>query len=288
MTISSSTHDNSVTIFLSREEDAMPTVELVSVHPHVRVLRLNRPEQLNAINFELVADLHRQLDVVASDDECRVVILTGAGRAFCSGLDLKAWGEVPAVGTDPYRKAGSTGQSYLSSLVSHIRSTPQIVIASVNGPAYGGGFALSLACDLRVASVSATFCSAFIRTGLTGTDVGISYFLPRLIGASRAFDLMVTGRSVDADGAMEMGIVSRVAEDAALDEDVRSMAEEVASFTATGLRMTKEAMWTNLDTPSLDACLALENRNQDIAGQTTEVREYMSSYRNRISNRRGR
>jgi enoyl-CoA hydratase len=261
----------------------MPAVELDSVQPRVKILRLNRPEQLNAINFELVTDLHAQLD---ADDECRVVILTGAGRAFCSGLDLKAWGEVPAVGSDPHRKAGSTGQSYLSSLASHIRDTPQIVIAAVNGPAFGGGFALSLACDLRIASASATFCAAFIRTGLTGTDVGISYFLPRLIGASRAFDLMVTGRSVDADGAMDMGIVSRVVEDAALPEEVRTMAEGIASFTATGLRMTKEVMWANLDTPSLDACLALENRNQDIAGQTAEVREYMTSYRDRISKRR--
>jgi enoyl-CoA hydratase len=264
----------------------MPVVELESANSRVTILRFNRPDHLNAINFTLVSELHSQLDAVAMNNECRVVILTGAGRAFCSGLDLKEWGEVPDVGTSPYRKAGSTGQSFLSSLTSHLRATPQIVIAAVNGPAYGGGFALSLACDLRVASSSATFCAAFIRTGLTATDVGISYFLPRLIGASRAFDLMVTGRSLDAQGALDMGIVSRIIDDATFDGEVRSLADDVAGFTTIGLRMTKEAMWANLDTPSLDACLALENRNQDIAGQSAEVRQYMSDYSDRITKRR--
>jgi enoyl-CoA hydratase len=171
-------------------------------------------------------------------------------------------------------------------LASHIRATPQIVLAAVNGPAYGGGFALSLACDLRVASSTAKFCAAFIRTGLTATDVGISYFLPRLIGASRAFDLMVTGRSLDASGALEMGIVSRVIDDATFEEEIYSLADDIAGFTSIGLRMTKEVMWANLDTPSLDACLALENRNQDIANKSEEVREYMSRYRDRITSRR--
>jgi enoyl-CoA hydratase len=121
----------------------MPVIELESANSRVTILRLNRPDQLNAINFTLVSELHSQLDVVAIDDDCRVVILTGVGRAFCSGLNLRDWGEVPDVGTSPYRKAGSTGQSFLSSLTSHIRATPQIVIAAFNGPAYGGGFALS-------------------------------------------------------------------------------------------------------------------------------------------------
>jgi enoyl-CoA hydratase len=264
----------------------MSTIELEAVNSRVMVLRLNRPEQLNAINFTLVSELHAQLDVVATNDEYRVVILTGAGRAFCSGLDLQDWGELPEVGANPHRKAGSTGQSFLSSLASHIRATPQILLAAVNGPAYGGGFALSLACDLRVASSTAKFCAAFIRTGLTATDVGISYFLPRLIGASRAFDLMVTGRSLDASGALEMGIVSRVIDDATFEEEIYSLADDIAGFTSIGLRMTKEVMWANLDTPSLDACLALENRNQDIANNSEEVREYMSRYRDRITSRR--
>jgi enoyl-CoA hydratase len=261
----------------------MAVVEVERLEPSIVRLRLSRPNRLNAINFDLVADLHSALDEIALDDSCKVVILTGAGRAFCSGLDLKDWGQLPAVGDHRHRPAGSTGQSFMSSLSSHIRDTPQIVIASVNGPAYGGGLALSLACDLRVAGAAASFCAAFIRTGLTGTDIGISYFLPRLIGASRAFDLMVTGRTIDAEAALDMGIVSRVFVDDELSEQTLELARGVAGYTATGLRMTKEVMWSNLDSPNLQACLAIENRNQDLAGSSQEVQEFMHSYRERIA-----
>ncbi len=257
----------------------MAVIELERPETGVTLLRMNRPERLNAINFELVSELHDALDDIAADDSCKVIVLTGTGRAFCSGLDLKEWGVPPAVGDHPQRRAGSTGQSFMSSLTSHLRRTPQIVVASVNGPAFGGGFALSLACDLRIASNAASFCAAFIRTGLTGTDFGISYFLPRLIGASRAFDLMVTGRSVDAETALQMGIVSRVFTDQELSQATLDLARGIAGYTAVGLRMTKEAMWANLDTPDLDACLALENRNQDLAGATDEVQEHMRRYR---------
>ncbi len=266
----------------------MATVEVQ--HPDEGVTRivLDRPDRLNALNFDLVGELHDALDDVARDDACKVVVLTGQGRAFCSGLDLKDWGTVPPVGSHPHRGAGSTGQSFISSLSSHIRSTPQIVMASVNGPAYGGGFALCLACDLRLAGRSASFCSAFIRTGLTGTDIGISYFLPRLVGASHAFDLMVTGRTVDADEAHAMGIVSRVFEDGTLADETLAVARTVAGYTSVGLRMTKEVMWANLDAGGLDACLAVENRNQDLAGRTDEVRAYMARYRSGIGSGGGR
>jgi enoyl-CoA hydratase len=258
-------------------------IEFERPRPGIALLRFNRPDRLNAINFDLVAALHSALDEIALDDSCKVVILTGTGRAFCSGLDLKDWGALPPIGSHPHRTAGSTGQSFISSLTAHLRDTPQIVIASVNGPAYGGGLALSLACDLRIAGASASFCAAFIRTGLTGTDVGISYFLPRLIGASRAFDLMLTGRTVDAKTALDMGIVSQIFDDEALSEKMLELASGIAGYTATGLRMTKEAMWANLDAPSLQACLALENRNQDLAGSRREVQEYMRAYRARVA-----
>ena len=178
--------------------------------PHVSVIRLNRPARLNALNFPMVADLHDALDTVAADDTCKVVVLTGAGRGFCSGLDLRDFGRPPAPGSHRWFPAGRTGQAFMSDLTQHLRATPQIVVAAINGPAVGGGLAIALACDLRVASSSARLCAAFIRTGLTGTDIGISYLLPRLIGASRAFDLMVTGRTIDAAEAERMGIVSQV------------------------------------------------------------------------------
>lgn len=261
----------------------MRTVTLEPAGDAIRILRLDRPERLNAISFGLVADLHDALDEVAADESCKVVVLTGAGRGFCAGLDLRDFGTPPAAGEHRHFPAGTTGQSFMANLTQHIRATPQIVIAAVNGPAFGGGLSLSLACDLRVAARSATFCSAFIKTGLTGTDIGITYLLPRLIGASRAFDLIVTGRTVDADTAEHLGIVSQVFDDDGFLDAALSVAGGIAAYTRIGLRMTKEVMWANLDTPSMPACIALENRNQDIAGRSDEVQEFMRAYRGRVT-----
>ena len=260
----------------------METVALEPVAPHVTVIRLNRPERLNAINFELVGDLHDALDAVAADDDCKVAILTGAGRGFCAGLDLKEHGAPPPHGTHPHYPAGRTGQAYMSNLTQHIRATPQIVIGAVNGPAYGGGFSFSLACDLRVAAASASFCSAFIRTGLTGTDIGVTYLLPRLIGAARAFDMIVTGRTVHAEEAERMGIVSRVLADDVFWDETVELAQQIAGYTKYGLRNTKEVMWHNLDTNNMAAAIALENRNQELGGHTPEVQDFMASYRKTV------
>jgi enoyl-CoA hydratase len=261
-------------------------VATVTVEPAgdaIRIIRLDRPERLNAISFELVGDLHDALDEVAADESCKVAVLTGAGRGFCAGLDLRDFGAPPAPGAHRHFPAGTTGQSFMSNLTQHIRATPQIVVAAVNGPAFGGGLSLSLACDLRVAARSATFCSAFIKTGLTGTDIGVTYLLPRLIGASRAFDLIVTGRTIDAETAEHLGIVSQVFDDDGFLDAALGVAEGIAAYTGIGLRMTKEVMWANLDTPSMAACIALENRNQDIAGRSDEVREFMRAYTGRVT-----
>jgi enoyl-CoA hydratase len=253
----------------------------VSIERHsdrVRILRLDRPERLNALTFELTAELHDALDEVGADDGCRVVVLTGAGRGFCAGLDLRDFGTPPEVGAHPWRTARTSGQAFMSSLTQHINQTPQMVLAAVNGPAYGGGLALASACDLRVAAASATFCAAFIKTGLTATDIGLSWFLPRLIGASQAFDLMVTGRTVDAEEALRVGLVSRVLPDEGFEAAALEIADVVAGYTSYGLRATKEVMWANLDAPSLAAGLALENRNQEMGAAHPEVQAYMAEY----------
>jgi enoyl-CoA hydratase len=256
----------------------MSTVAIDRPSARVRVIRLDRPERLNALTFELAAELHDALDEIAADDECRVVVLTGSGRGFCAGLDLRDHGTPPGVGEHPWRSARVSGQAFMSSLSLHIRQTPQIVVAAVNGPAYGGGLALAAACDLRVAAASATFCCAFIKTGMTATDIGISWFLPRLIGASRAFDLMVSGRAVDAHEAERMGLVSRVLPDEGFAEAAIEIAAGIAGYTVYALRATKEVMWANLDTPDLAAALALENRNQEMAAVHPEVTAYMAEY----------
>lgn len=263
----------------------MPTVTLTEPAPHIRVITLDRPEVRNALSFELVADLHDALDTVAGDAECKVLVLTDAGTGFCAGLDLKNWGEPPAVGTHPHMHANVDGQAFMSNLTVHIRDTPQPVIAAVNGAAFGGGLSLACAADIRIASTSARFCSAFIRTGLTGTDIGITYLLPRLLGTSRAFDLILSGREIDAAEAERMGLVSQVVDADRLMEHTLAFARTMAGYTRTGLLNTKEVLWHNVDTPSMTAAIALENRNQNLANRAPDVQEYMAAYRSRVTGR---
>lgn len=263
----------------------MPTVISEVVDQRVRVIRLNRPEHLNALDFTMVAELHDALDAISADEACKVVLLTGEGRGFCAGLDLKDWGAPPAPGDHRHFPAGHTGQAFVADLTQHIRATPQVVIAAVNGPAFGGGLSLALASDLRVAARSARLCSAFIKTGLTGTDIGVTYLLPRLIGASRAFDMILTGRTVEADEAERMGLVSRLWPDERFWDETLGLAATIAGYTAHGLRNTKEVMWHNLDTNSMAAAIALENRNQDLASRSDEVRAFMESYRSSVTER---
>lgn len=259
------------------------TVEVESLTPHIALVRLNRPQRLNALSFELVADLHDALDQVGSDPECKVAILTGAGRAFCAGLDLADWGEPPAPGEHHHVQRGVSGQSFMSNLVAHIRRMSPIVVAAVNGAAFGGGLGLACAADVRIVGRGARLCSAYIRTGLTGTDIGISYNLPRLVGAARAFDLIVSGREIDGTEAERIGLASRVVDDERLLDEALEYASVLASYTHTGLSMTKQAFWLNVDAPSLDAALAVEDRNQMIAGQAADVKAYMDAYRAKIT-----
>jgi enoyl-CoA hydratase len=261
----------------------MATVSAERLEPHVTVLRLDRPARLNALTFELAADLHDALDRVAADPACKVVVLTGAGRGFCAGLDLRDWGTPPEPGTHPHMPKGTDGQAFMANLTLHMRQTPQVIIAAVNGPAYGGGLALACAADIRIAGRAARFCSAFIRTGLSGTDIGISYLLPRLIGTSRAFDLILSGRDIDAVEAERMGLVTQVVDDDDLLAHTLDYARIIAGYTHIGLALTKEVLWHNVDNPSMAAAIAIENRNQTIAAHSPEVRDYMAGYRKRTT-----
>lgn len=254
----------------------MSTVLVEHTEPGICTITLNRPERRNAMSFGLVADLHDALDEIGGDRTCKVVVLRGAGGGFCSGLDLKDWGTPPGPGEHRHSPVGVGGQEFIANLTVHMRKTPQIIIAAVHGAAFGGGLSLACAADIRVASHDAAFCSAFIRTGLTGTDIGITYLLPRLIGAGPAFDMIVTGRVVDAARAERIGLVTELHDDAYT--GALALARTVASYTQTGLVMTKEVIWNNLDASSLEQCLAAENRNQAIAARTPEVQEHMRAY----------
>lgn len=257
----------------------MPTVTIEPVDAGIHVLTLNRPERLNAIDFTMVAELHDALDELAADPALKVVVLTGAGRSFCAGLDLKDHGDPPRAGGHRHLHAGIDGQTFMSNLTVHLRELPAIVVAAVNGPAFGGGLALACACDLRIASTSARFCSAFIRTGLSGTDIGITYLLPRLIGTAHAYDLILTGRDVDAAEAHRMGLVSRVVDDAALLDEAMAVARTMDHYTHSGLVSTKQVLRLTVDSPSLEAAIALEARNQMLVNHAPDVRAHMAAYR---------
>jgi enoyl-CoA hydratase/carnithine racemase len=253
----------------------MNTVLIEYPKPAVAILRLNRPNSLNALSWELVEELHAALDALDRNNRCRVVVLTGAGRGFCAGLDLREQGSPGEIvaGLAPGPRAGLLAQNRMASLIPHLRRIQQPLIAAINGAAYGGGLALALGCDVRIAARSARLCVQFIRVGVSGCDIGTSYLLPRLIGASRAHDLMLTARAIDAVEAERYGIVTRVVNDDAVLAAAIALADELCEFTPFGLFATKQVMWANLDIPNLEAAIQLENRNQIMAGMSGETEE---------------
>ncbi len=256
----------------------MNTLQVDQPVEGVTRITLQRPEKLNAMNAELIGELHRALGAVATDRACRVVVLTGSGRGFCAGLDLGGYGRAP--GSEGLGRVEATfaTQTDIAALVPRLRGLPQPVIAAVNGPAAGGGLALALASDIRIAATSARFNVAFVRLGLSGCDIGTSWLLPRLIGASRAWELMLTGRIMDAAEADRIGLVLRVVPD----EDLAGAALETAGLIAAnapwGVRMTKEVMWSQLEVGSLQAGIDLENRTQVLSSMTGDMQEAMAAF----------
>jgi enoyl-CoA hydratase len=246
--------------------------------PHVRLLTLNRPDQLNAINSELCAALHEELDAAAADRSCRAVVITGAGRGFCAGLDLRGFGQAPGNdGTDSARDHFGN-QEYMSRLILRVRATPQPVIAAVNGGAAGFGIALACAGDIRYAARSAVFRAAFINIGLSNCDMATSWLLPRLIGASRAHELMLTGRRLPAEEAADIGLVADVVDDDRLLDRALEGAEQIASWAPWGVRLTKQGMWSALEIPSEQAAVEYEDRQQILALHGAAPAEAIAAY----------
>lgn len=242
------------------------------------VVTLDRPESLNSMTLELVRELHDVFGRLGGDDSCRAIVLTGAGRGFSSGHDLGEMQESEADGDLANVAAGMEVQEAFASLTTTMRDTPRPIVAAVNGPAAGGGLSLALAADTRVASESARFNAAFVRIGLSGCDVGVSYLLPRIVGPTLAFEMMLTGRLVDADEAARHGLVLRVVPDGEVVDAAIEIAEQIAANAPFGVRMTKQVMWANLDAPSLEAALALENRTQILCTRTADQREAIAAF----------
>jgi len=255
----------------------MTAVTTEHPQPQVRLITLNRPDRRNAMNRDLLAGLYDALEDAREDRACRVIVLTGAGPGFCAGLDLA---EGVALDTEGLSRAqaGMRVQQYIAGLIPLLRSLPQPVIAAVNGAASGGGLALALGSDIRIAAESARFNVAFIKVGLSACDIGTSWLLPRLIGASRSYELMLTGRFADAAEAERIGLVTKVVSDGELLDAALAEADLILANGPFGVRMTKEVMWSQLEIGSLAAGIDLENRTQVLSSFAGDMEEAMAAF----------
>lgn len=239
-------------------------------------LTLSRPEALNSISADMVGELNDYFGKLYHDRTVRVVVMRGVGKAFCAGLDIKEHG-----GRDPgaIPFGGGFGfQGWLADVYIKMRRCPQPIVSLVHGPACGGGFAFALASDIRIAGESARMNAAFIRIGLSSCDMGVSYFLPRLVGASIASELMLTGRFIQAQRALAVGLVAEVVPDDQLEAAAQPWVDDLLNASPMGLRMTKEGLNMAIDAGSLEAAMAIENRNQLMTAGSKNFAEGMRAF----------
>ncbi len=244
----------------------------------IALVTLDRPDRLNAITATMTSELSAVVEAVDLDPTLRAVVLTGAGRGFCAGLDLQGSGIAPGAENVGPTAAGFMWQDQLATLHERIHRSRKPWIAAVNGPAVGGGFSLSLACDVRFAARSARFGAVFITIGVSNCDMGTSYFLPRLVGASRAAELMLTARIFDADEARDMALVLDVVDDGAVVDRALDTARQIRRNSPFAVWMTKETMWQTIDAPSLRAALDIENRTQILCSSTGDTAEARKAF----------
>jgi enoyl-CoA hydratase len=238
-------------------------VQVERPRPHTAGVTMNRPERMNSMSFDVMIPLRETLQAVSDDNDVRTVILTGAGKAFCSGADQSGEkGKMPNIAGLTAPTVGLRAMELLEDIVLTLRGMHQPVIAAVNGPAIGGGLCLALACDIRIAGTTAYFRAAGINNGLTASELGLSYLLPRAIGSSRAFDIMLTGRDVDASEAAAIGLVSQAVDDESLLDECVDMADRIAGWSRPGVELTKRTLWSGLDAGSLAQHMQAEGLGQ--------------------------
>ena len=238
-------------------------------------ITLNRPDRLNAIEDSFIAGMHAALDQVEADPQVRAVVLTGAGRGFCAGADLKVTADLAQqTSADLYR-----GQQRLADMAVRLHELAVPVVAAVNGPAAGGGLALAAACDLRVASTLAHFAVANVRIGVSGGEMGLSWLLPQSLGRARATELLLTGRRFDAAEALEWGFVNRVVDPAQVVGEACALARTVAANPAFGVRLTKEMLRITATAGSMREAVMLENRTQVLAVYAGDIDQATESFR---------
>ena len=239
-------------------------------HPHVSLITLNRPERMNAMAFDVMIPLRQAIDAVGRDSDTRVVVLTGAGHGFCSGADLEDPGDIPDIDGLGIPSIALRAGRLLHDVVVAIHDLPVPVLAAVNGPAIGGGFCLAACCDVRVAAGSAYFRAAGINNGLTATELGLSFTLPRAIGSSRAMELMLTGRDMDATEAERIGFVSAVTDGNGLLPRCYEIADRVIGMSRVGVELTKGMAWAGLEANSFHTHMNQEMNAQLFVRMTTQ------------------
>lgn len=257
----------------------MPYVDVEIGANHVATVTLNRPERLNAMGATLVADATAAFRELSRERSVAAVVLTGAGRGFCSGADLSGEPDFPpdTEGRGPVGRVHRF-QEHIVELILAVHECERPVIAAVHGAAVGGGLALALASDLRVATPDAKFGSQFIKVGLSSCDVGVSYFLPRVVGPTRAAELMLTGRHFSGTDAERFGMLNALAPSGEHVTVAVALAEEIAENSEFGIWMTKRGLWANLDAPSLRHAIELENRTQVLGTFTGNMTEAMVAF----------
>jgi enoyl-CoA hydratase len=238
--------------------------------PHTTVIRMNRPERLNSMAFEVMVPLHDAIEEVAADNDTHCVILTGTGRGFCSGADTQGSEPPPNISGLTLTRIATRSMTILADLVPALRRMPQPVICAINGAAIGGGLCLTLGADIRIAGESAYFRAAGINNGLTATELGMSFLLPRAIGSSRAFEIALSGRDVDALEAEAIGLVSRTVPDDDLMDTALDLADQINGWSTQGVQLTKRMMWAGLETASVAAAIEAESHTQLYVRLTTQ------------------
>jgi enoyl-CoA hydratase/carnithine racemase len=253
----------------------LETIAFEQPTDQIAIATLNRPERYNSMTDTMFREFEELADAVNADDDVRVLILTGAGKAFCAGFDLDAADELPTMGALAFLEQQETAARGLLA----IRSVRIPVIAAVNGAAAGGGFSLSLAADIRLASTAAKFNAAFVRIGLSAGDLGTSWLLPKLIGPARAAELAYTGRFMFAEESERTGLVNAVHEPDELLDKAIALAEQICTNSPGGVQLSKRALQANMEIGSFAAALELENRGQALLTRTSDMAEALAAFK---------
>lgn len=257
----------------------MAAVEFSVGEPGIGIITLNRPDALNAITAEWVEDFHAILDDLSNDPTIRAVILTGAGSAFCAGFDLKVGDQAYAGGGRNAVARALDFQERIATLIEKMIRARQPIVAAIKGAAAGGGLAIALGSDVRVAGRSASFHVANARIGLSAGESGISWLFPRLVGLSRCFEVLITGRRFDAEEADRMGLLSRLVDDDVVLDTALLIARTIADNAAFGVRMSKDVIYAALSAPDIRTASAIENRTQLLCGYTGDIEEAVTAFR---------